>query len=64
MDLNKRQATGNSKKMYIPAPNGRKENRHERRKAESLVGKKNTRGFPLGYNKQTWDRLNASEGGK
>lgn len=50
-------------KMVLKAPR-KAENRHDRRKAEAMAGKKNTRGFPLGYNAVTWARANAEGGSK
>ena len=40
-------------RYYLEAPK-RGENRLERRRAESLTGRKNTRGYPSGYNARTW----------
>ena len=48
-------------RLYLEAPR-RGENRHDRRRAEALTGRKNTRGFPLGYNAVTWPRANAGAG--
>ena len=48
-------------KMYKAVPHTRKENRHERRRAEAMVGKKNTKGFPTGFNKLTWSKYNTEE---
>lgn len=48
-------------KMYKAVPHARTENRHERRRAEAMVGKKNTRGFPIGFNKLTWSKYNVEE---
>lgn len=48
-------------KMFKAVPHNRTENRHERRRAEAMVGKKNTRGFPIGFNKLTWSKYNTEE---
>ena len=41
-------------KMFIPAPAHKMHNRHEKRASAHFSGRKNTRGFELGFNANTW----------
>lgn len=53
-------SSGISGTVALAAPH-RGENRHERRRAEALAGKKNTKGFPVGFNAKTWSRYNTGD---
>ena len=55
-----KQKIGSTGKVILAAPH-RGENRHERRRAEALTGRKNTKGFPIGFNAKTWSRYNAGD---
>lgn len=48
-------------KIYLEIPVRRSRNRHQKRVQKRFFARKNTRGFPVGFNAKTWRRNKKAE---